>query len=148
MGMKARVLPMLVAAAALTAPLHAVAGGALNQARSASGDAANFDGGRARPERDLVRAGSETDRRTAEQIAHDEQIKADARANSANLALGADREIEPPKPDARLKSDRILSGVKGGTVGLLIGSLWGLTGLALGALIGGLIGYALSRFTA
>ncbi|MDD5303462.1 MAG: hypothetical protein PHS14_10165 [Elusimicrobia bacterium] len=146
--MKARVLTLMVAAAALALPARAVAAGALDQAHGVSSDAANFDGGRARPEGDLVREGSPTDRRTAAQIARDEQAKADARANLTAPTPGPDKEIEPPKPNEWLKSDHLIMGVKGAMVGLLVGSLWGLTGLGLGVLVGGLIGYALSRIMA
>jgi hypothetical protein len=108
----------------------------------------NFDGSRARPEADLVRAGSGTDHRTAEQIAKDEQVKADARASLKAVAPGPDKEAEPPKPNEWLKSDHIIMGVKGAMIGLLVGSLWGFAGLGIGALIGGLIGYGLSKLTA
>lgn len=148
MGMNTRVLPLLIAAAALTAPARALAGGAITQARTVASDPANFDGARARPEGELVRAGSAADPRTAEQIAKDEQVKADARASLAAATPGPDKEIEPPKPNEWLKSDHILMGVKGAMVGLLVGSLWGLTGLGIGILVGGLIGYGLSRLTA
>ena len=147
MGMKAPVLPMMIFATALGAPAHAAVDAALGQARGAAADPANFDGARTRPETDLVKAGSPADHRTAGQIARDEQLKADARMPSS-LALGEDKELEPPKPNEWLKSDHIISGVKGALLGLLIGSLWGMAGLGIGALIGGLIGYGLSRFTA
>jgi len=138
MGMKALVLPMMIAAA-LSVPARAAAPVI---------EAPNFDGSRTRPEGDLVRPGSSTDRRSVEQIARDEQIKADARVNLTAAAPGPDREIEPPKPAEWSKSDHILMGVKGAMVGLLVGSLWGLTGLGIGILVGGLIGYGLSRITA
>jgi hypothetical protein len=150
MGMKARVMPMLAVAAALLAPAAAFAGGAITQARAVSGDPANFDGARVRPEGELVRAGGSTDARSADQIARDEQVKADARmrANTPNLAAGPDKEIVPPKPSEWLKSDHIIMGVKGAMIGLLVGSLWGFAGLGIGILVGGLIGYGLSRLTA
>jgi hypothetical protein len=148
MGMKAHVLPLLIAAAALLAPAHAVADGALTQARTVSSDPSNFDGGRVRPEGDLVRAAAGTDKRTQEQIAKDEQLKADTRANLTAVTPAPDKEIEPPKPSEWLKSDHIIMGVKGAMIGLLVGSLWGLTGLGIGILVGGLIGYGLSRITA
>lgn len=137
--MIARVLPLLLAAAALSAPARAAAPVV---------EAPNFDGARTRPEGDFVRAGSGDDRRTAEEIARDEQVKADARANLKAAAPGPDKEIEPPKPAEWSKSDHLIMGVKGAMVGLLVGSLWGLAGLGIGALIGGLIGYGLSRITA
>lgn len=136
--MIARVLPLLLAAA-LSAPARAAAPAL---------ETPNFDGARTRPEGDFVRADAGTDRRTAEQIAKDEQVKADARANLKAAAPGPDKEIEPPKPSEWSKSDHLIMGVKGAMVGLLVGSLWGLVGLGIGALIGGLIGYALSRITA
>lgn len=144
MGMKASILPVMVVAA-LVAPVYAVAGGALNQARAVSGDPVNFDGARAHPEGSLVRADAKTDTRTAEQIAKDEQAKADARLNLTATTSGPDNEIAAPKPSEWLKREHILSGVKIGLVGLLIGSLWGMTGLGIGILVGGLLGYTLSR---
>lgn len=135
-------------AAALLAPAHASAAGALDQAGGVASDPASFDGARARPDGGLVRPGEPTDTRTAAQIARDEQRKADARANYAVRTGGPDMEPEPPKPNEWLKKGHILSGIKGALIGLLIGSLWGLTGLGIGALIGGLIGYSLSRFAA
>lgn len=142
MGMKALVLTLLAAAALLVPPQAAAVAPAL--------EAPNFDGARARPEGDFVRAGASTDGRTAAQIAKDEQAKADARARVAvaTPTPGPDAEIAPPKPNEWLKSDHIISGVKGAMVGLLVGSLWGLTGLGIGLLIGGLIGYGLSKLTA
>ena len=147
MGMKASFLPMMVVAA-LAAPAYAVAGGALNQARTVSNDPVSFDGARARPEGTLVPAGTPADTRTAEQIAKDEQAKADARAALAATTTGPDNEIAAPKPNEWLKREHILSGVKISLVGLLIGSLWGMTGLGIGILVGGLIGYSLSRIMA
>lgn len=133
----------MLIAAAFAAPAHAAA-------PAAKLEAPNFDGARARPEGDLVRAGSSTDGRTAAQIAKDEQAMADARARATLTAPapGADKEIEPPKPNEWLKSDHIISGVKGAMVGLLVGSLWGFAGMGIGVLIGGLIGYGLSKLTA
>lgn len=133
----------MLIAAAFAAPVRA-ASPAVNL------EAPNFDGARARPEGDLVRAGSGTDRRTQEQIAKDEQVKADARAQASLKASapGPDKEIEPPKPAEWSKSDHIIMGVKGAMVGLLVGSLWGFAGMGIGVLVGGLIGYALSRLTA
>jgi len=108
--------------------------------------APNFDGARVRPEGDAVRAGSGTDDRSAAQIARDEQAKADARVTVAASLPGPDEEIKPPKPNEWLKSDHVFSGVAGAFLGLIVGSLWGLTGLGIGALVGGLIGYGVSRF--
>jgi hypothetical protein len=140
MGMKALVLPMMIAAAVLALPAHA--------APVAPLEAPNFDGARVRPEGDLVRPASSTDGRTAEQIARDEQVKADARATVKTTTPGPDKEIEPPKPNEWLKSDHIIMGVKGAMIGLLVGSLWGFAGMGIGVLIGGLIGYGLSKLTA
>lgn len=148
MGMNTRVLPLLLVSAALTAPLNAFAAGAITQARTVENNPAGFDGAGARPQSEIVRAGYSADRRTQEQIAKDEQVKADSRANLAVRTPGADKEIVPPQPNEWLKSDHILMGVKGAMVGLLVGSLWGLTGLGIGILVGGLIGYGLSRITA
>ena len=145
MGMKARILPLMVAAAALAAPAYAVAGGALSQARTVADDPVNFDGARAHPEGSLVPAGTPADTRTAGQIAKDEQAKADARAALTATTPGPDNEIATPKPNEWLKREHILSGVKISLVGLLIGSLWGMTGLGVGLLVGGLLGYGLSR---
>lgn len=140
MGMKALVLPLMLAAAAAALPARAAPAVPL--------ETPNFDGARARPEGDLVTAGAPADGRTAEQIAKDEQAKANARASLKATASGPDKEIEPPKPNEWLKSDHILMGVKGAMVGLLVGSLWGFAGLGIGVLIGGLIGYGLSKLTA
>ncbi|UPT75323.1 MAG: hypothetical protein M0D55_06415 [Elusimicrobiota bacterium] len=97
-----------------------------------------------------MRAGTTGDRRTAEQIAADEQRLADQRSRAAMSARvhGPDKEIEPPKPNEWLKKDHIIMGVKGAMIGMLVGSLWGLTGLGIGILVGGLIGYGLSKLTA
>lgn len=142
MGMKALVLPLL-AAAVLAIPVRAAAA-------APALETPNFDGARSRPQGDFVTAGAPTDGRTAAQIAKDEQVKADARPRVAVKAPtpGPDAEIAPPKPNEWLKSDHIISGVKGAIVGALVGSLWGLTGLGIGLLIGGLIGYGLSKLTA
>jgi hypothetical protein len=148
--MKVRVLSIMLLAVALSSQAHAAAPGALGQARGVSSDPLNFDGARSKPEAEAVRAGAAADRRTAGQIAMDEQTKADerSRANLTAKDSGADQEIAPPKPNEWLKRAHIFSGMKGGLIGLLIGSLWGLTGLGVGVLVGGLIGYSLSRFAA
>ncbi|PIR18507.1 MAG: hypothetical protein COV48_07150 [Elusimicrobia bacterium CG11_big_fil_rev_8_21_14_0_20_64_6] len=148
--MNARPLLLLLVAAALTAPLPAAAATALFQAQSVANEPVNFDGGKIRPEGDLVRPGAPTDRRTAPQIAKDEQSKADARAQASitTITPGEDTEIAPPKSNKWLKSEHLINGVKGAMVGVLIGSLWGLTGLGIGALIGGLFAYGLSRIMA
>lgn len=138
----------VLAAAFLSAPLCAFAGGAAGEARGVAADPNRFDGALARPDAAPVRAGTPGDRRTAEQIAADEQALANARRPNLTVANGADKEIEPPKPNEWLKSDHIIMGVKGAMIGLLVGSLWGLTGLGIGVLVGGLIGYGLSRLTA
>lgn len=145
MGMKAPLLSAVLAAAALAAPAHSFAAGALGQAKSLSGDPAGFDGAAVKPEGALVPAGASTDRRTAEEIAKDEQAKADARGGLQARAPGPDSELEAPKTPEWRKQDHIVAGVKIALVGLLIGSLWGLTGLGIGILVGGLLGYTLSR---
>lgn len=148
MSMKSRAALMLLAAV-LSAPGHAAAG-ALTQARAVASDPINFDGGRVRPEGDPVPASGPSDRRTAAQIAKDEQVKADARARGdlAAPAAGPDAEIAPPKPKEWLKADHLVYGAQGALMGLVIGSIWGLTGLGVGLLVGGLIGYAVSRLSA
>ncbi|MBI4061089.1 MAG: hypothetical protein HY403_06630 [Elusimicrobia bacterium] len=128
-------LPILLAAA----PLRAAAGGAITQASGVSSDPANFDGARARAKADLVPAPSSRDRRTTEQVAQDEQAKADARA--ALAAKAPSRGIEPPRPDERLQSSETAADPSADT-------LRGLAGLGIGILVGGLIGYGLSRVTA
>lgn len=137
MGMKARFLPLVLA---LAAPCLAAAEAVV------PASAPNFDGARVRPEGDAVRAGPGTDDRSPAQIARDEQAKSDARVTVAARLPGPDAELKPPKPNEWLKSDHIVSGAAGAFLGLIVGSLWGLTGLGIGALIGGLIGYAVSRF--
>lgn len=147
MGMNSRAMPLLLAAAVLAAPAAAFASGALGEAGRTAANPAAFDGSSARPAGDAVPAGATGERRTAEQIAAAEQAAADARAKQAP-AIGSGKENEPPKPNEWLKGDHIRSGVKGAIIGALIGSLWGLTGLGVGVLVGGLIGYGLSKFTA
>lgn len=147
MGMKAPFL--LAAAVCLSAPLPSYAAGALGQARAVAGEPASFDGAAAKPEGALVPAGASSDARTAEQIARDEQAKADARAAAVKSdRSGPDKELEEPKTPEWRKSDHILTGVKGAMIGLLVGSLWGMTGLGVGVLVGGLLGYGLSRLMA
>lgn len=141
MGMKARALPLLFVAAALAVP-------ALAAASSPLVENPNFDGTRARPAGDPVRVGASTDDRSPEQIARDEQAKSDARPTLKAASMGEDLEIVPPKPKEWMKAEHVTSSVKGAMIGLLVGSLWGLAGLGIGALIGGLIGYGLSRLTA
>lgn len=135
--MKARFLLLVLA---VFAPCFAAAEGVVPSG------APNFDGVRAHPESDAVRAGSGTDDRSPAQIARDEQAKSDARMSVTAKLPGPDAEITPPKPNEWLKKDHILSGAAGAFLGLIVGSLWGLTGLGIGALIGGLIGYGVSRF--
>lgn len=139
-------LPLL--AAVMLAPAGAFASVALDQAAGAASDPAVFDGARARDGGGLVRVGRTTDTRTAAQIARHEQLRAAARPRPAAALTGPDLEAQPPKPNEWLKSSHLFSGIRGALIGLLIGSLWGLTGLGIGALAGGLIGYALSRFAA
>jgi hypothetical protein len=112
----------LIAAAALAAPARAV----------------NFDGSRARPEGEFVRAGPPTERRTAGQIAKDEQVKADDRLRAGLAARTTDPAVElaAPKPREWREAASLSSGAKG------------LAGLGVGLLVGGLIAYGLSRFTA
>lgn len=136
--MKASILPTLLAAI-LLAPAGASASDALDQAAGAAHDPAMFDGGRARPEASLVAPGAPADARTAAQIARDEQSLADARQRPATAVTGPDMEPVPLEPN---------EGLKGALTGMSIGSLRGLTGLGIGVLAGGLIGYALSRFAA
>ena len=119
-------LCLIIAAAALFAPAHAAAGAALT-------DPANFDGARARPEKDPVRAGALTDNRTSEQIANDEQTKADSRANRREPAPTAEFAIAPATPVNGIPNNRLLGGLMGATFGLLGG---------------GLLAYGLSRLTA
>lgn len=145
MGMKAPLLSVALATAALAAPVHSLAAGALGQARSLSSDPAGFDGAAVKPEGTPVPAGATEDRRTAQRIAMDEQAKADARAAVTTTAPGPDAELEAPKTPEWRKQDHIVAGAQAALVGLLIGSLWGMTGLGIGLVVGGLIGYALSR---
>lgn len=147
--MISRVMPMVLAAAALCAPLSAFAGGAAGEARGVAADPNRFDGALARPDAAPVRAGTSGDRRTAAQIAADESALEQARRPTlAAKSIGEDKEIEPPKPNEWLKSDHIIMGVKGAMIGLLVGSLWGFAGMGIGVLVGGLIGYGLSKLTA
>jgi hypothetical protein len=137
----------LVAVAALALPVRASGGGAITQASAAASDPISFDGARARPEGDLVRPGSSTDRRTPEQIAKDEQVKADARARPSltGSAPGPDKEIAPPKPSKWITQDLMVAGAAGALTGMLVGSLWGMTGLGIGLLVGFLIAYGVNK---
>lgn len=148
--MNTRALVVLVAAA-LFAPALAVAGDALGQARVITAEPAGFDGGRGRRDGDFVRAGTSEDRRTAREIAADEQARSDARLRS-NLGVSqrlSNDEVEPgPNKIEWTSKSHIFMGVKGALIGLIVGSFWGLAGLGVGALIGGLIGYAFSVIAA
>lgn len=146
MGMKALALPLLAAALA-AGPSAVFAAGGLADARGAADNPARFDGALVRPESPAVVVGASTDHRTQEQIAKDEQVKSDARQSAAVKANGPDAEIVPPKPNPWLAGNHIRAGVKGGLIGMLVGSLFGLAGLGIGALVGAALAYGLSRFT-
>ena len=144
MGMNIRRLALLVAL--IVAPSFAsAAGGALGDARGAAENPGAFDGGRNRPAGDAVKADSTGDKRTPAQIAADEQILADKRAG-LTAELGADKELDPPKPNEWTKKEHFIAGIKGGLLGLLLGSLFGFAGLGIGLAAGALIGYGMSRF--
>lgn len=130
---KTRALCLIIAAAALFAPAHAVAATALPQAQPVLNEPANFDGARARLEKDPVRAGAQTDRRTSEQIANVEQTKADARVNRTEPAPTTELAVAPTVPADGIANDRLIGGLMGATFGLLGG---------------GLLAYGLSRLTA
>ena len=148
MGMNARV-HCLIIAAVLTAPLRAAAGGAITQARAVSNDSSSFDGGRARSEGALVRGGATNDRRTAGQLAKDEQVLADARDARANNSIGhlaPGDDVEGPK---KIKTEwlsipLVQTAVVGGLAGLVIGSLFGPIGLIVGPLLGAALNYGLA----
>ena len=145
MGMNIRPLAWIVAA--MIAPsLAAASGAALGEARGAANNPGAFDGSKARPESDPVKAGSTGDKRTGAQIAADEQILADKRAALTVKLPGADKELDPPKPNEWTKKAHFISGIKGGILGLLLGSLFGFAGLGIGLVAGALIGYGMSRF--
>ncbi len=150
MGMNTRVLVVL-AVSALFSPALAFAGDALGQARVITAEPAGFDGGRSRRDGDFVRAGTAGDRRTAREIAADEQARSDARLSSnlgVNQRLSNDEVAPGPNKIDWLSKGHVYNGIKGAMIGLIIGSLWGLTGLGIGVLVGGLIGYGLSVYAA
>ncbi|MEQ1918932.1 MAG: hypothetical protein ABL955_07005 [Elusimicrobiota bacterium] len=146
--MKARVHCLMIVAL-LSAPLRAVAGGAITQARAVSNDSASFDGGHARSEGGLVRAGATSDARTPGQLAKDEQLLADARDAQANRSIGnltSGADVEGPK---KIKTEwlsipLVQTAVVGGLAGLVIGSLFGPIGLIVGPLLGAALSYGLS----
>ena len=151
MGMK-DLAQALVIAAMLVAPLQAFAGGAFTQARVVAADPKNFDGTPPRPEGDLVTAGSGTDKRSAEQIAKDEQVRADARdAQSStkkggvgNLTTGDDVEGKKKIKTEWLSIPLVQTAFCGALIGLLIGSLFGPIGLIAGPLLGAGLFYGLA----
>jgi len=140
--------PRLALLVFLIAPSFAAAGGALGDARGAAQNPGSFDGSKSRPESDPVKAGSTGDQRTPAQVAADEQILADKRAALTSRPIGADKELDPPKPNEWTKKEHFISGIKGGLLGLLLGSLFGFAGLGIGLVAGALIGYGMSRFAA
>lgn len=105
---------VLLAAAALAVPVHAVA----------TNNPVNFDGTRARPEKDPVRAGSINDLRTPEQIANDEQFKANARVERTETTSAPKFNLttSEPAPSAN-KRDRLIGGLTGALCGLLGGGM-------------------------
>ncbi|MBI3289362.1 MAG: hypothetical protein HYZ74_07570 [Elusimicrobia bacterium] len=149
--MNVRPLAALVAFAALSA--HAGSGApALNQARTAVDNPATFDGARDRGIAGPVKAGASTDTRSAEQIAADEQAKADARAaakaqSQPSLTTAADKAAVAAKPNPWFAKAHIYNGLKGALVGALVGSFGGWVGALIGAGVGFLIAYAISKFT-
>lgn len=145
--MNTRSLAVLLAVAALLAPLRAAAG-ALGDARSAGQNPAAYDGARALPEGDAVRASSTGDRRTPEQIAAAEQ-KRSGKPRPAAVAApvpGADAEIKEEKKDPWISWPLAIRAIQGGIVGLLIGSLFGPVGLVAGPLIGAALFYGVSKY--
>ena len=151
MGMKDRAHAMMLAAA-LLAPLQAFAGGAITQARVVAADPKTFDGAAVRPEGDLVTAGSGADKRTPEQVAKDEQVRADAREARAsgkkggigNLTTGDDVEAPKKVKTEWLSIPLVQTAFCGALIGLLIGSLFGPIGLIAGPLLGAGLFYGLA----
>lgn len=144
--MNTRSLAVLLAVAALLAPLRAAAG-ALGEARSAGQNPAAYDGARALPEGDAVRASSTGDRRTPEEIAAAEQKRSGKPAAPAVKAPvpGDDLEVKPEKKSEWFTWPLGLRAIQGALVGLLIGSLFGMTGLIAGPLIGAALFYGVSK---
>lgn len=128
-----RILPALLAAVSLAAPAYAGAG--LGDARGAAENPSSFDGARVHPGAEPVRPDANADKRTPGEIAAEEQAKADARRSPAP-AIGAAPEPAPvaPNPESEPADGN--------------GPLYGLAGLGVGALFGGLLAAGLSRLNA
>ena len=136
--MNNRFATVLMVVAALVAPALALAGTELREVSGAVTNPAAFDGARSRPSTEPVRAAASGDKRTAEEIAADEQVKADARSRINPLAPSATpiAELSAAEPAEQ-------SAPQDGN-----GTLYGLAGLGAGALLGGLLALGLSRLTA
>ena len=135
--MKSRTLYAALLLSCLAAPASAVV--AINEAHDAARNPASFDGARVRAEGAPVPEDTtDTARR---------RTLAAANPKLAAVTAGPDADPTPPAPEWR-KGVHITNGVKGALIGLLVGSLWGMTGLGIGLLVGGMIGYGLSRLKA
>lgn len=141
---------LLLAVIAVTIPASAFAGAPITQAGVVAKEPAKFDGASQRNDANPVLAGGGADKRTKEQIAKDEQVKADARSRG-NLAVrtyGEDKEIQPPKPNTWITKPLIQRAFCGALIGLLIGSLFGPIGLIAGPLIGAALFYGMAKYDA
>ncbi len=144
MGMKALVLPALLAAV-LLAPARVPAQTALDEAKGAAKNPATYDGAKPRPGSDAVSGSYHYDDGPGDRR-HRRMERNERHDRDHVRPVPSDIDREPVKGENWFKSGHIIGAVGGLLVGGLIGSIWGLPGLLIGAAVGGLIGYLVARF--
>lgn len=138
--------PLLLLAVVLLAPARASAGAALDEAEAAAGNPASFDGAKPRSGAVSVSAGDYDygpgDGRR--RVRRHERPGYCRTCAPTPVEHGVDREPAPTKAVNFLSGSRFIAAGGGAILGLLIGSIWGLTGLGIGLAVGALLGYGLS----